>query len=139
MIGNVGYHPKDKPVIPLQMVLHEKPGPDGTIWKRNVRIVASGHKQEKDVNFTETFTTTAKITSICSILTIGANHNWDIHQVDIVGVYLHANVKEEVFMELLPGVCTTQIGEGEGVQAVKSIIWFEAGRLSIVPDNVKGL
>jgi hypothetical protein len=101
--------PKDKPVIPCKPVLREKPGPDGRIERRKVRLVAGGHKQQKGINYDDTFATAAKINSIRAILALAADRDWEIDQVDVVGAYLNSELEEEVYMEAPKGV----LPEGE--------------------------
>jgi hypothetical protein len=82
--------------------------PDGSIAKRKVRLVAGGHKQVKGLNYDETFAAAAKINSIRIILAYAAQQNWEIDQVDVVGVYLNAELDEKVFMEAPLGVLTAE-------------------------------
>jgi hypothetical protein len=41
--------------------------------------------------------------SIRTVLTMAAQRDWEIHQVDIKSAYLHAEVKEEIYMRAPPG------------------------------------
>jgi hypothetical protein len=93
-------HPKDKPVIPSQVILQEKPGPNGEVIKQKVRVVAGGHKQQKGINYNETFVAVAKIASIRAVLSLATQWDWEVDQVDVVGAYLNCILKEEVYMEL---------------------------------------
>jgi Lhr-like helicase len=43
------------------------------------------------------------MSTICTILAMVAQHDWEIHQVDIKSAYLYADLKEEVYMRVLPG------------------------------------
>jgi len=85
-------------------MLHEKPGPDGQIKRCKVRLVAGGHKQQKGVNYKDTFATAAKINSIWIVLALAAQRDWKIDQVDVVGAYLNSELQEEVYMEAPKGV-----------------------------------
>ena len=96
--------PKDKPVIPCCEVLHEKHSPDGKVSRQKVRIAAGSHWQIKNVNYTDTFTSAAKIAMIWIVLTLTAKWDWELDQVDVVGAFLNGILKEEVYMEAPYGV-----------------------------------
>src|SRR5262245_30941426 len=96
--------PKDKPVIPCREVLHEKHGPDGEVSRRKVRLAAGGHRQKENVNYTDTFASAAKIATIRVVLALAAKWDWEIDQVDVVGVFLNGILEEEVFMEAPFGI-----------------------------------
>jgi Reverse transcriptase (RNA-dependent DNA polymerase) len=57
------------------------------------------------VDYYETFTPVAKLTSIQTILTIAARNNWPIDMFDFNSAFLNGQLDEdkEVFMEQLPG------------------------------------
>jgi len=41
--------------------------------------------------------------TIHTILTMAAQHDWEIHQVDIKSVYLYASIQEEIYIRAPPG------------------------------------
>jgi hypothetical protein len=90
--------PTNKPIIPNSIVLKEKTNADGEIMTRCVRIVAGGHRQMYSVDYTETFSSAAKMLSVRVILALAAQLDWEIHQVDVKSAYLNATLKEEVYM-----------------------------------------
>ena len=51
----------------------------------------------------ETFVPIAKMTTICTIMAITASHNWSLHQMDMKNVFLHRDLKEDVYMR--PLIC----------------------------------
>jgi len=53
----------DKPIIPNSTVLREKRKTNDEVDVRRVRIVAGGHKQPYNVNYTETYSSTVKMPS----------------------------------------------------------------------------
>jgi hypothetical protein len=102
--------PRDKPVIPHLVVVHEKHGPDGEVSQRKVRIVAGGHKQEEGVNVGDTFSSAAKLNTVRVVLAVAAQRDWEVDQVDVVAAYLNSELEEEVYMEPPCGV----LKEGDG-------------------------
>jgi hypothetical protein len=100
--------PKGATAIPSSEVFHEKRGPSGDVETYRARIVAGGHKQVYNVNYTETFAAAAKMPSIRTILAYAAQEDWEIHQIDIKSAYLNAPLKEKVYMKAPPGVLTPE-------------------------------
>ena len=96
--------PKNEPVNPCTEVLKEKCRPTGEIEKYRVRIVAGGHRQVEGVNYSETFSATVKMPSVCAILANTAERDWEIHQIDVKSAYLCAPLKERIFMKPPRGI-----------------------------------
>ena len=51
----------------------------------------------------DTFSPAAKMTYVRLFISLAATYNWDLHQLDIKNVYLHGDLREEVYMEQPPG------------------------------------
>src|ERR1700730_4503408 len=101
--------PVNKPVIPCSYIFKIKLGPAGEVLKYKARVVAGGHRQKKGVNYDETFAAAAKIALIHVLLTLAAQCDWEIDQIDVVSAYLNADLEDEVYMEAPDGV----LDEGE--------------------------
>src|SRR5215510_13731688 len=88
-----------------------KHGPDGEVVKRKVRLIAGGHRQKEGVNYTDTFASAARLPTIRTVLSLAAQRDWEIHQVDVIGAYLNSKLEEEVYMEAPPGILTHADGD----------------------------
>ena len=84
-------------------MLATKRGPDGEKLKLRARLVANGQHQKHGLDYSETFAPTTNMTTICTILTMVACQNWEIHQVDIKSAYLNAELHEDIYMRAPPG------------------------------------
>lgn len=69
-----------------------------------MRIVAGGHRQVKGVNYTETFSAAAKMTTVHVVLANAAHQDWEIEHVDMKSAYLNAPLKELIYMKPPRGV-----------------------------------
>ena len=53
--------------------------------------------------YQETFAPIAKINSIRVLLSLTANYDWPLHQLDVKNAFLNGDLEEEVFIFLPPG------------------------------------
>ncbi|KAH9310618.1 hypothetical protein KI387_025653, partial [Taxus chinensis] len=54
------------------------------------------------VDYSETFASVAKMTSIRLTLAIAAANRWEVHQMDVKSAFLHGDLEEEIYMEQPP-------------------------------------
>ena len=54
------------------------------------------------MDYSDTFSLVAKLTSIRLFISLASTHGWDLHQLDIKNAFLHGDLQEEVYMEQPP-------------------------------------
>ena len=89
--------PEGKPVVGGRWIYAVKLGPKNE-ERFKARFVAKGLSQIKNINFTDTFSPTANITSIRMLMQIAVNNNFIIHQMDVKTAYLNADIDHEIYM-----------------------------------------
>lgn len=72
---------------------------NGKIKRHKARLVAQGFSQEADVDYFDTFTPVIKQTTIRFVLSIVISNGWCIRQLDINNMFLHGDLKEEVYIK----------------------------------------
>ena len=54
------------------------------------------------INYIATFSPNAKLTILQCLLNVATIRNWFTYQLDVKNAFLHGNLHETVYMELLP-------------------------------------
>ena len=65
-----------------------------------MHIVAGGHRQVEGVNYSKTFSSTAKMPTVQVVLVNAATQDWEIEHVDVKSAYLNTTLKEMIYMKL---------------------------------------
>ena len=63
------------------------------------RFVAKGFSQVPGLDYHETFSPTARLTSLRMLLQLAVQENLLIHQMDVKTAYLHADIDCEIYLE----------------------------------------
>lgn len=76
---------------------------DGSISKYKARLVAKGFHQQAGLDFSETFSSVVKPTTIRTVITISLAKGWSILQLDINNAFLNGILTEDIYMQQPPG------------------------------------
>jgi len=91
--------PEDKKTIRCKWVSRVKHNVDGFVSKYKARLVAKGYAQTYGIDYEETYSPIAKMTTVRAITTMTAANGWSLHQMDVNNVFFHGDLHEEVYME----------------------------------------
>jgi hypothetical protein len=84
-------------VVTGKWVFKHKFRPDGSFDRYKARWVVRGFTQRAGIDFGETFTPVIKSGTVRTVLTIAANRNWPVNQLDVSNAFLHGHLAEQVF------------------------------------------
>jgi len=88
--------PKDKKAIGCKWVYKVKHKAYGSVSRYKARLVANGYAQTYGMDYEETYSLVAKMTTIRGIIVMAAAKGWSLHQMDVKNVFLHGDLHEEV-------------------------------------------
>jgi hypothetical protein len=111
--------PPGKNIVGSKWVFRIKRNADGSIDKYKARLVAKGFTQIHGVDYFDTFSPVAKLSSFRTILAYAARYDWEVESFDFNGAYLNGelNEDEEIYMQEPPGYET-----GSGSSYVKRLL-----------------
>lgn len=92
--------PTGRKVVESKWALRTKYKIDGSIDCRKARLVAKGFTQHPGIDYNETFSPVARMSSIRFLIAIAAKFGLEVHQLDFVGAYLNGVIEEEIYMEM---------------------------------------
>ncbi|GKD72723.1 retrovirus-related pol polyprotein from transposon TNT 1-94 [Tanacetum coccineum] len=85
-------------IIALKWIYKVKLDEYGDVLKNKARLVAKGYRQEKGIDFEESFAPVALIEAIRIFITNAASRNMIIYQMDVKTAFLNGELKEEVYV-----------------------------------------
>lgn len=91
--------PEGHNAIGVKWIYKIKRSSDGMIIKYKARLVAKGYKQKKGFDYDEVFAPVTRFDTIRMILSLAAQHDWKIYQMDVKSAFLNGYLEEEVYVE----------------------------------------
>jgi hypothetical protein len=83
--------------------IKRKRNEQGAVSKIKARWVAKGYSQREGIDFTKTYAPVSKMATLPTLLTIAADEDLELRQIDIKTAFLTANLVETVYMDQLTG------------------------------------
>ncbi|KAM2196223.1 hypothetical protein ACFX1R_030129 [Malus domestica] len=100
--------PTHRAVIGSKWVYKLKKNPDGSISRYKARLVAQGFSQAHGPDYFETFSPVVRHTTVRLIISLAAQHKWELRQLDVKNAFLHGDLEEEVYMTQPRGFVDSQ-------------------------------
>ena len=91
--------PTGRRAIDNKWVFKVKSKEDGTVDKFKARLVVKGFSQRPGVDYDETFSPVAHLSSVRLIFALAASHRLKLRQLDVIGAFLQADLHQEIYMK----------------------------------------
>ena len=95
--------PKSRKIVSTKWIYKTKYKADSSLDKHKARLVARGFTQRPGVDFDETYAPTARMTTIRTLFSLAAHHQWPLYQMDVKSAFLNGVLDNEVYVEQPPG------------------------------------
>jgi hypothetical protein len=89
--------PPGTPIMGTKWVFVRKTLVDGSLDKFKGRICVQGYMSILGIHHNETFAPTASAVAARLLLALGCAEDWEVHQMDVSGAFLYADLKEVIY------------------------------------------
>jgi hypothetical protein len=80
-----------------------KYNPDGTVDKYKARLVAQGFNQEFGIDYEDTYSPVASLSTFRLLYSIAVKKGWHVEHMDVKTAYLNGHLEEDIYMEIPEG------------------------------------
>ncbi|GKV31573.1 hypothetical protein SLEP1_g40251 [Rubroshorea leprosula] len=91
--------PQGHATIGVKWVFKEKKNSKGKVERYKARLVAKGYKQQHGIDYEEVFAPVARLETIRLIISLVAQNQWKIFQMDVKSAFLNGSLEEEVYVQ----------------------------------------
>ena len=95
-----GKLPEGRQAISTKWIFKRKLKEDGTVARYKARLVAQGFSQVEGEDFFETSAPVARMSTLRTVFSLTAEHDFELESMDVDTAYLNAPVEEELFVKL---------------------------------------
>ena len=91
--------PPRKQIVDCRWACAIEVGPNGEVDHLRARLVVKGYIQIYSLNYVDSFSPVAKLTTVRLLLAVAGIQHWPLYQLDIKNAFLHGDLDEEIYME----------------------------------------
>lgn len=90
--------PANRKAIDVKWVFKTKKDVDGNIVRHKARLVVKGYSQRKGIDYDQTFSPVVRQSSIRYLMSMAAQYDLEIEQMDAVSAFLQGDINEEIYV-----------------------------------------
>ncbi|GAA0173738.1 transmembrane signal receptor [Lithospermum erythrorhizon] len=91
--------PKGRKAIGVKWVFQIKKNAKADVERYKARLIAKGYKQKQGIDYEEVFAPVARLETVRLMISIAAQFQWKINQMDVKSAFLNGFLEEEVYIE----------------------------------------
>ncbi|KAL0455010.1 UNVERIFIED_CONTAM: Retrovirus-related Pol polyprotein from transposon TNT 1-94 [Sesamum latifolium] len=103
IVSTETWEPIDLPsrctTIGCKWIFKKKLKLDGSVDKFKARSVAKGFKQMEGIDYFDTYSLVARLTTIWMLIALASVYNLSIHQMDVKITFLYGELEEKIYMD----------------------------------------
>ncbi|KAG1664531.1 hypothetical protein FOA52_012998 [Chlamydomonas sp. UWO 241] len=99
---NKAHIPSGQRLLPVKWVFKRKYDQRGNLERYKARLVVQGFRQIPGIDFAEVFAPVSKYTTLRCLIAFAADHDLEIHQIDVRNAFLSGRLKENIWIEQPP-------------------------------------
>ncbi|KAK4394115.1 Retrovirus-related Pol polyprotein from transposon TNT 1-94 [Sesamum angolense] len=85
--------------IGCEWIFKKKLKPDGSVDKFKARLVAKGFKQKEGIDYFDTYSLVARLTTVRVLIALASVYNLLIHQMDEKIAFLYGELEKKIYMD----------------------------------------
>ncbi|KAG1661167.1 hypothetical protein FOA52_002618 [Chlamydomonas sp. UWO 241] len=94
--------PSGQRLLPVKWVFKRKYDERGNLERYKARLVVQGFRQIPGIDFSEVFAPVSKYTTLRCLIAFAADHDLEIHKIDVRNAFLNGRLKENIWIEQPP-------------------------------------
>ncbi|KAG1677605.1 hypothetical protein FOA52_010386 [Chlamydomonas sp. UWO 241] len=94
--------PSGQRLLPVKWVFKRKYDERGNLERFKARLVVQAFRQILGIDFAEVFAPVSKYTTLRCLIAFAADHDLDIHQINVHNAFLNGRLKENIWIEQPP-------------------------------------
>ncbi|CAL2241824.1 unnamed protein product [Prunus armeniaca] len=95
--------PEGERIVGVKWIFKTKFKENGEIDKYKAKLVAKGYTQEYGIDYSKVFAPVVRHDTIRLVISLPAQNDWSIYQLDVKSAFLYGELNERVFVDQPPG------------------------------------